>query len=191
MSDNEIVKIIKTQLYNWALEDVKGASEKAKMGGFILASCLIDYLANFYSKENKSSDRYVEFCSTYLLSYIPKDLYKSLRCKLVHNYTEGGKYVFTDNNEQFYLKPYRNKKIILNLENFIEDIENAMDQYFIDVKHDSVLKKRMINKFNKFGILFYTHENKGESLYSVPLSAAAFDDKEGKFKSLFSDLGKK
>lgn len=151
--DKRIIDKVKAQLYGWALGDVKRAAKEAKMGGFILTSCLIDYLTCFYFNEDSSGEKYKFFCKKYLPQYNADDLYKSLRCSLVHSYTEGGKYAFTDNKKELHFKVGVAGHVLLNLENFIDDVEKAMDKYFLDINSDIKLREQLIKRYKKVGIL--------------------------------------
>jgi len=124
------------------------------MGAFILASCYIDYLAWYYSGKKGVGQRYRQFVKRFLKMYNPDDLYESLRCKLVHNYSEGGKYEFTHKKHRFHLKASQLQgRTVVNLDDFLKELENARDQYFNLVDSDVTLKRRLIEKYKHTGIL--------------------------------------
>jgi hypothetical protein len=142
-------------LHDMAFLDIKRASEgKSKMGAFILASCIIDYLAGFrYGKHTKGLD-YVRFAKYYLNDdYDASKLYQDLRCKLVHNYSEGGSYAFTDNHPELHKVKISDGRIMLNLEDFVSDVENAMNKYFDELRSDDELFKLAQTRYDKLGIL--------------------------------------
>ena len=144
-------------LHDMAFLDIKRASDgKSKMGAFILASCFIEYLAGFrYGKETTGHD-YKNFVRNYMDYYSPDKLYKDLRCKLVHNYSEGGSYTFVDDRRDLHFKKTQDKKQILNLENFISDIEAALHTYFIEFDEEEKngpLFKLAVDRLFKIGIL--------------------------------------
>jgi len=142
-------------LHDMAFQDIKRASGgNAKMGAFILASCYIDYLSGFrYGKNTKGLD-YVRFVREYLTDkYDASKLYQDLRCKLVHNYSEGGSYAFTDNHPERHNVKIPDGRIMLNLENFIDDIESVLNQYFEELRTDDEKFKLAQNRYNKLGIL--------------------------------------
>lgn len=154
MNDEEIIKFVKRQLSEWAFEDIKRASNGgSKMGAFILASCLIDYLACFRFNKESSGKIYKKYCQIYMPAYNSEDLYVAFRCKLVHNYTEGGKYAFTDNKPMLHLALQQNGQILLNLENFLIDIEDGMHKFFEEIEDDKMLKERMVKRYKKVGLL--------------------------------------
>lgn len=141
-------------LYDMAFLDINRASRgESKMGAFILSSCFIEYLAGFrYGKETNGND-YKEFVKSYLPQYNKDKLYKDLRCKLVHNYTEGGSYTFVDNKASLHMQTTTDKKTVLNLENFVEDIETALKKYFEELKANDSLYELAIRRYKKLGIL--------------------------------------
>lgn len=147
-------KFLWHSLYDMAFLDIKRASDgKSKMGAFILTSCFIEYLAGFrYGKETTGND-YKKFVRQYLTFYSAENLYKDLRCKLVHNYSEGGSYTFTDNRKDLHFKKTADNKIVLNLENFIADVEAALNTYFIELKEDQNLFTLAVDRLFKTNIL--------------------------------------
>ena len=155
LSDDEILKKVKFALLDWAYGDLHRASNGgAKMGAFILASCYIDYLAWFYSDKKGIGLRYKEFSVNFLKMYNSDDLYTSLRCKLVHHYSEGGKYEFTHNKPHFHLKSsVLPGRTIINLDNFLIELKNASDDYFALVDSNKTCKKRLVEKYKSHGIL--------------------------------------
>lgn len=149
-----IIDLIKNALYNGAFLDIKKASfGKSKIGAFILGSCFIDYMAGFVcGRETKPKD-YKDFVSHYLPPiYNPSKLYKDLRCRLVHNYSEGGSYWFKDNNSELHGKVIDGRTIV-NLENFIDDLENAFNKLLEDIQFDPLKKQKAIDRYNSVGIL--------------------------------------
>lgn len=150
----KFVELLWNSLHDMAFKDIIRASEgNSKMGAFILSSCFIEYLAGFrYGKETTSND-YKNFIKSYLPMYDGEKLYKDLRCKLVHNYSEGGSYMFTDNRPTFHFKKLTDGKLLLNLENFINDIENAMDFYFSELRTESKLFQLAYKRYLKLGLI--------------------------------------
>ncbi len=127
---------IKVGLEDMAFEDIKRASKGgSKMGAFILASCFIEYMAGFKKGGSTTRTDYINFVKTYLKSYNAKNLYTDLRCKLVHNYSEGGSFLFVDGKQNLHLKKEQaTGKIFINLENFIEELKGALDTLLDDIK---------------------------------------------------------
>lgn len=151
---DKFIKSLWHSLHDMAFLDIKRASGgKSKMGAFILSSCFIEYLAGFrYGKETSGND-YKNFVKNYLPQYNKDKPYKDLRCKLVHNYSEGGSYTFVDNKASLHGKSTADNKIVLNLENFIDDIESALKKYFEALKSNENLFKLAIKRYQKLGIL--------------------------------------
>ncbi len=147
-------------LHDMAFKDIEKASTGgAKMGAFILSACYIDYLAGFrYGKATRGRD-YVKFAKKYLpANYKAWKLYTDLRCKLVHNYSEGGTYLFTDANQHPHMtSPTTDSRTFINLENFIADIKTALDNYFAEIKVDDNLLKLAIKRHQDIGVIGIIH----------------------------------
>ena len=155
MTDEEKISIIIESLTTNALGDIKRASSGgSKLGAFILSSCLLDAIAGFYRGKDTSRDDYNNFVIRYLDGYDGNKLYKDLRCKLVHGYSEGGSYLFVDAKPELHLKMY-GAKTIINLENFVSDIENALVLYCSQLKNasESELRQKAIRRLDKNGII--------------------------------------
>lgn len=154
MSDEEIVERVKFALSDWAFEDLYRASMgEAKLATFILASCYIDYLSCYYFNSDSTKSRYINFVNRFMPGYNGRDLYESLRCKLVHNYSEGGKYEFTHNNPGLHFKDSPRNRTVLNLDNFLHDLKTARDEYFELVDTNQSFKDKLINRFKAVGIM--------------------------------------
>lgn len=153
MNDQEIIDKIKDALSGWDFDNIKVVAEgKAKMGAFILASCYIDHLACFYYNKDGTRTTYENFVQKWLPQYNAKDLYKSLRCKLVHNYTEGGKYTFVHEKPQLHLRKDGNKTIV-NLENFIAELEEVQKRFFELLDSPGACRENAIRRHKSVGIL--------------------------------------
>ena len=145
---------IRHSLEEMAFKDIIRASEgKSKMGAFILGSCFIEYLAGFRYGKETTHDDYKNFIKEFLGDkYDAEKLYEDLRCKLVHNYSEGGSYEFTDAKAFLHKQPINNK-IILNLENFIDDLKLALNDYFKKLETSDELLQLAIKRYNKVGLI--------------------------------------
>jgi hypothetical protein len=150
-------------LFYWEFKDIERSSKGGgQLASFILASCFIDALAGFYAgvfqkeittkkqtiekrefiindkgeeEESRSGKRYTTFVARYLSQYKPDNLYKDLRCGLVHAYATGQSYVFSDDTNQslFHMDNTLDGQIILKLEDFLADIRIAYRQYRKDI----------------------------------------------------------
>jgi hypothetical protein len=143
-------------LHDMAFKDIeRAAAGGSKMGAFILSACYIDYLAGFrYGKPTRGKD-YIKFTKKYLPSkYIAPKLYTDLRCKLVHNYSEGGTYLFTDGGKHPHMSRSTNdSRIFINLEDFIVDINSALERYFKEILANDKLLKLAIKRYQELGII--------------------------------------
>jgi hypothetical protein len=149
---------MKNSLYHFALKDIKITKDNsAPMGAFILESCLIDCLAGFRygmtGSKRENSDNYIKFVDDYFDGkYKGKRLYEHLRCKLVHNYSEGGSYYFSNDNELEHNKIYDGKTNI-KLEDFLIDLEKAMNKYFSELENSLELQKIAKKRMDDFSII--------------------------------------
>jgi hypothetical protein len=137
-----------------AFLDIKRASDGgSKIGAFILASCFIDYMAGFAVGKQSNGKDYKAFVKNYLPPcYVPDKLYTDLRCKLVHNYSEGGSYIFVDGEPQLH-KQMDGNKMIINLENFIDDLETAFQKLLYQIENDPNCKAAAMSRYKAIGLL--------------------------------------
>ena len=150
----KILNHIKFALYDMAFGGIKQASAGgSKMGAFILSSCFIDYMAGFVCGKQSTGKDYKNFVKQYLPSeYDPEKLYTDLRCMVVHNYSEGGSYIFTDNKSQLHGKEFSGRMIV-NLENFIDDLESSLNRFLQELESDVEKRKKAIERYNSIGLL--------------------------------------
>ncbi len=133
ITDAALIDHIKEHLRDMAFADILRASNGgSKIGAFILGSCFIDYLAGFrYRKTKTTRAKYIKFVGVYMDSfYVPERLYGDLRCKLVHDYSEGGSYAFVDARSDLHKTKLKDGRVVINLEDFITDLLAAMQKYF-------------------------------------------------------------
>jgi hypothetical protein len=140
MREGELVEILDKYLLGWAFRDIERASKgEAKLGAFILGACFIDAMAGFFKgidreeAKRKSGSRFKDFVEKYLPQYEPERLWEDLRCGLVHSYAEGGGYEFTHSKSQFHFTKSSRGKVILNLEDFLEDLKEAYNKLRVDI----------------------------------------------------------
>lgn len=145
---------IKFALYDMAFLDIKRASAgQSKMGAFILSSCFIEHMAGFIAGRETTNKDYRQFVEDYLPGlYDPEKLYRDLRCKLVHNYSEGGSYMFADAKPALHGKKV-DTKMVINLENFIDDLEAALRKVFKELDTDPGKQKKAEDRYDKIGLM--------------------------------------
>lgn len=176
MSDFAKISTIINSLTCCALGDIKKAfSGGSKMGAFILCSCLIDAMAGFVKGADTIHRDFKIFVRDYLPSYRPNELYHDLRCKLVHSYSEGGSYLFTDAKGHLHLQN-SNGKTLINLENFIDDIENALNEFSRKLQDPTEISMRQkaIQRLDNNGVIqvFPVSLYSGISSLTPPVSGA-------------------
>jgi hypothetical protein len=127
--------------------------------GFILMACAIDYLAGFWwgkSTRGQVEAAYIGFIEVYFPKerYDVQGLYDSLRNGLVHMFTiKGKKYVLTHNKSHLHLKPDLWGQIILNAEDFRDDLAIAKERYFDDVEAKPGLLDKVVQRYTREGFL--------------------------------------
>jgi hypothetical protein len=157
MTDDEKITTITHSLKNLAMGDVKRASAgESKIGAFMLCSCLIDAMAYFSTSSPSVGANYRSFVQEYLTSYNPAKLYSNLRCKLVHNYSEGGSYMFVHAQPSMHLKPVLlANRVYINLDNFIVDIESALESFCNKLQNpnETELRRKAVLRYNRSNII--------------------------------------
>ena len=145
-------------LRDMAFGDISRAiGGQSVMGGFILAACFIDYMAGFWhgpkEKGERDGDIYQDFLREFLPMYNAEKLYSDLRCRLVHNYSEGGSFIFAHEFPDRHLTRAENGKVYVNLENFVEELRVALDRLLHLVDSDGDVQLRAIMRWREHGIL--------------------------------------
>ncbi len=152
--NNFIINSIKKSLNDMAFHDIKRASNgKAKMGAFILCSCFIEYMAGFVAGKETTKNDYIKFIEKYIPGYDANKIYKDLRCKLVHNYSEGGSYLFTDAHPELHNAKSSDGRTVINLENFIEDLGKALNKLLDEIENDPIIQKSAEIRYDEIGII--------------------------------------
>lgn len=157
MTDDEKINIVIHSLKTHALGDIKKASEGgSKLGAFMLCSCLIDAMTGFIKGADSNREDYKNFVDNYLPSYNRESLYHDLRCKLLHNYSEGGSYVFTHEQPTMHLRPYLfDQRLYINLDNFLADVECALESLSSKLldPSESLLRRNAVTRYDQSNII--------------------------------------
>jgi hypothetical protein len=149
-----------TQNALWSIERAYLPPCKGAPAAFILITCLIDFLGTLYAGKDSKPRTFKAFVSDFMrqqydgVGYDGKELYESLRSKLVHNYSIWqGRYVLTHGHREKHLKPHGSKARILNLEDFFDDMKQAADSYFVRVAQRVELQDRLSDRISKVGTI--------------------------------------
>jgi hypothetical protein len=161
-----------TAFETYALGDIKNVKKhKMPIAAFILGVCFIDQVSGFiYDKrkpgQKSNSDRSKKFVSEYLNKvsikpYDKDDLIELLRNKLVHNYSvtdnktpKRQKYVLGYDEPRLHLHK-EGDVIVINIEGFITDLENAFKLYKGQLLSDPGSQSIAISHYNDHGILVH------------------------------------
>lgn len=135
---DDVIERIVYGIKDMAFSDVIAASYRARMGGFILGSCLIDQMAWFCIEKEGIGERYREFIPIYMPpGYVPEDMWVSVRSALVHRYSVKGPYQFTHGRgagEHF--SKDASGRVNLNLEDFVDDLGYAVRRFCTRMRTD-------------------------------------------------------
>ena len=164
MTDAQKIDQIEHSLRNYALRDIKLISRQDTLiASFILCSCFIEHISTFrYGMKKRLSEiEYVRFIDEYLnksdsTRYDGKKLRYDLRNKLVHNYSLGDTYGLTKGFPNMHLKKMENLLVCLNLESFVADLEESLNQYIKDLKENrGDLKSLALSAFENVKIISF------------------------------------
>ncbi len=143
---------------------------------FLLMACAIDCLAGFNAGKAADKNDYIKFLNEYkwlTKKYNPKDLYESLRCGLVHNFTTNyGKFCFSKKapEEHRLMVEYAGRKMInLNFEDFFRDFIRLKQEFFAKVRKSKGNKRpNFLKRFKKVGFIMPAHiEDKNNFLSAL------------------------
>jgi len=154
--EDDIIFEILHSFEKYNLRDIKEINSKKQeleftIAVFILCSCFIDQLSGFRYATDRVKYRFIKFVREYLPQYDAEELNNDLRNKLVHNYSLGRYYALTKHKPQgdFKLSSYK----ILNLEDFITDLENCLNRYKGELNIDHQIRKNALEWYEKHNII--------------------------------------
>jgi len=132
----QIEKIIKS-LTDFALRDLKFIRDQdVLLVTFLAASCFIDVLGGIMAGKRATGKTYRRFIKKYLTQYDTHNLYEDLRCALAHNYSVGRNYSLIRQNSAVHLKTTTESKIVINVEDFVNEVEAGFHQFVSDLRSD-------------------------------------------------------
>jgi hypothetical protein len=172
VNQQEKINLVRHSLKDVALGDIqKTAQCKAPVAAFVMCACLIDALAGYrygYSGQrgvNKAN--YVNFVRDYLPDYNAEDLYRDLRCRLVHNFSVGDSYLLI-NGSPFWHQRKQGDYTLLNLENFLLDAEMALDTVLEEIETDKHVRSAVLKHFDALGGIIELKVTDGKLASTVP-----------------------
>ena len=141
----------------WSIERAYLPPCKGAPAAFILITCLIDFLGTLYAGRDSNRGTFTAFVSDFMrqqqdgVGYDGEELWKSLRNKLVHNYSIWqGKYVLTHGHPELHLRLHSDKARILNLEDFFEYVKCVRDDHLTQVAQETELRERLADRISTF-----------------------------------------
>ena len=154
--EDDIISEILYSFEKYNLRDIKEINSTKQeleftIAVFILCSCIIDHLSGFRYATDRVKYRYIKFVQEYLPQYDAEELNNDLRNRLVHNYSLGGYYALTRSKPQGSFKIPKYK--ILNLDDFIIDLENCLKRYRVEVQTDPQIRHNALQWYDKYKII--------------------------------------
>jgi hypothetical protein len=167
LKPDSLIAKMDASLRDMALGDVKRASKPgedgtggAKIAGFLLGFCFIDAVAGFHAGRTNFEDigkNFKRFVKVYMPNYDPDALYKDLRNGLVHSYAIGQTYAFTDLEKAGKHRETKEtglgKRTLLNLEDFITDLEHAYAALCGDIRTDAAQFAKAKARYEVIGLM--------------------------------------
>jgi len=156
-----LINKLDERLLGWPYKNILEINNNtdAKLACFILGACFIDVMAGFYfgidceSSKKDSGKRFKEFVKIYLTKYDSETLWSDLRCGLVHAYAAGYKYLFVHNKPSYHLYETDKKQIVINLDDFIDDVKHAYDRLIEDIRNDDKIFKNARKRYFEMGLM--------------------------------------
>ena len=130
-----------------------------KTAPYILISCAIDFLVTFWAGADSTRTRYKNFVDTYFVGYRGENLYRELRCRMVHNHTVGESTIICWDEPDLHKKVTDDDSTVINLAEFFQDFIQAVEYYFSALRIDPVLLNNQIKRFNEMGVLCNINPN--------------------------------
>lgn len=202
LTDKEIDTLVQAHqsLIQWMIGDAfKAFHSGGYIGAVVLGLCAIDTLGVHFAekKKNEAIDRGVKETFTgfvrskYMkakyktdlpedikmlgkngnrIDAMPEALYSEMRCKLVHGYSAGD-FLFVDHKPEEHLQKYGGV-LTINVETFLEDIQEAGVRYFIDLCTKKGVFDNYIIQVSARGILQPSRSELPASAETVPGTGA-------------------
>jgi len=153
--DDESINILCVGLKQRAYGEIQDLTRgDTVLASFMVCCCFIEQMATYrYGTTNVGSKEFIEFAKEYLPAYDPFGLRNDLRNKLVHNYALGRKYALTARNHELHLEGIRSGKQVINLENFVADLGDAINRLVTQLRDDPGIKKNALKVMHKIHVI--------------------------------------
>jgi hypothetical protein len=139
------------KLGNMAYKDIVDitSSGKAPLAIFLLCTCLIEQLATYRYGSNGNIKKFVK-------QYMPQydsDVMHEMRNRINHNYSLHEKYALTIGARNAHLVADRDGTVIINMENFVEELGIVFNKFATDLRQDKGIRNNALNTLKTYGIL--------------------------------------
>ncbi len=153
VKESSSIRKIETALRHYAFGDIVKVSKGDNvLATFILCSCFIEQMATFRYGKEVGGKEFKDFVEAYMKSYDPVKLRNDLRNKLVHNYSLGESYTLVQGYKDLHLKLNENT-LIINLENFIDDLGSALDTLMNEFKTNLEIRNNALKALKDINII--------------------------------------
>jgi len=160
MNENEEVRYFKVkESLTKCIEDAEKTSSTSSL---ILCVCLIDALSGFFNgyigQRGENKEFFKKFSKKYLPNFDSDKLY-TLRCDVVHSYSNSLGFMIFDNEE--FSKKFPDVESIfgsevIRVDELRKDLKISLDKYFSDVRSDNELLDKFNKRFEFLGILIHS-----------------------------------
>lgn len=139
------------KLRNMAYQDIVHITQsgKAPLAIFLLCTCLIEQMATYRYGSNGNIKKFMK-------EYMPKydsEVMHVMRNRINHNYSLHEMYAVTIGNRNAHLVPEEKGTIIINIENFVEEIGVVLNKWASDLRQNKDIRNNALSTLDKYGIL--------------------------------------
>lgn len=122
---------------------------QAPLAIFLLCTCLLEQMATYRYGSNGNIKKFMK-------EYMPQydgDIMHEMRNRINHNYSLHEKYAITIRARNAHLVPNRNGILIINMENFVEELGAVFNQFADDLRQNKGIGNNALNVLKTYGIL--------------------------------------
>ncbi len=153
-SDDVKIEEIIDSFTRFALRDIK-INIPNPIAAFILISCFIDQMAAYaYNTQmGQAGANYRKFITEYFKAYDPLQLWESLRCALVHNYTISSNFALSGEPHPELPETANISANDLTVVGFVKELEGALTDLSQDLRINQIIRKNALTKYNSSPII--------------------------------------
>jgi len=139
------------KLGNMAYRDIVEITSRtqAPLAVFLLCTCLLEQMATYRYSRNGNIRKFVK-------DYLPQydaDVMHEMRNRINHNYSLHEKYALTMGARNAHLNPNTDGVIVINIENFVEELGIAFSKFSDDLRKNKEIRNNALTVMQNYGIL--------------------------------------